>query len=89
MPFVNFNSPWFRCYSKAKLESDPNVLTFSVKAALDATTEALNQPGLEDDERKAILVAVQDLYVMERCEKRSKAAPDPAPLPIRSRLTRQ
>jgi hypothetical protein len=81
MPVLNFDSTWFRCYSKAKLESDPHALAIYVKAALDATTEALSQPGLEDDECKAILVAVEDLHVMER-EKRPKAAP--APLPVRS-----
>ena len=83
MPVLNFDSTWFRCYSKAKLESDPHALSIYVKAALDATAEALSQPGLEEDERKAILVAVEDLHVMER-GKLSKAAPDHAPLPVRS-----
>jgi hypothetical protein len=78
MPVLNFDSTWFRCYSKAKLESDPHALTIYVKAALDATTEAPSQPGLEDDERKAILVAVEDLHVMER-EKRPKLARAPLP----------
>jgi hypothetical protein len=81
MPVLNFDSTWFRCYSKAKLESDPYALAIYVKAALDATTEALNQQGLGDDERKAILVAVEDLHGMER-EKRSNVAP--APVPVRS-----
>jgi hypothetical protein len=37
-----------------------------LKTALDAIAEALNQQGLEDDERKAILVAVKDLYDMSK-----------------------
>ena len=65
MSVVNFKSKWFRCYSKAKLESDPNALGRYVKDALDATNEALIQPGLEDGERKAIVVAIQDLHLME------------------------
>jgi hypothetical protein len=66
MATVNFNSLWFRSYAGAKLESDPLTLPFYLKTALDATTEALSQQGLEDDERKAILVAVRDLYAMSK-----------------------
>jgi hypothetical protein len=59
MSAVNFNSVWFRSYANAKLESDPLSLPFFyLKAALDATAQARSQQGLEDDERKAVLVAV-------------------------------
>ena len=58
MSAVNFNSVWFRSYANAKLESDPLSLPFYLKAALDATAQARSQQGLEDDERKAVLVAV-------------------------------
>jgi len=57
---------WFRCYSKAKLESDPLTLRKYVQLALDATNEALIQPALEDVERQAIVVAIDDLRLMER-----------------------
>jgi hypothetical protein len=66
MSIVNFNSMWFRCYSKAKLESDPLTLRKYVQLALDATNEALIQPALEDVERQAIVVAIDDLRLMER-----------------------
>ena len=66
MSIVDFNSAWFRAYADAKLESDPQALSFYLKAALDATAEALAQQDLEDDQRKAILVAVEDLYAMHR-----------------------
>ena len=64
MSIVDFNSAWFRAYAEAKLESDTQALPFYLKAALDATAEALTQQDLEDDQRKAILVAVEDLYGM-------------------------
>jgi hypothetical protein len=66
MSIVNFNLMWFRCYSKAKLESHPPTLRKYVQVALDATKEALIQPGLEDGERQAIVVAIDDLHLMER-----------------------
>jgi len=66
MSIVDFNSAWFRSYANAKLESDPLTLSFYLKAALDATTEALSHKGSKDDERKAILVAVRDLYAMSK-----------------------
>ena len=66
MSAVNLNSTWFRCYSKAKLESDSNALVIYVRAALDAAEEALAQPDLEDGERRAVAVALEDLHRMER-----------------------
>jgi hypothetical protein len=56
MSIVNFNSMWFRCYSKAKLESDPLTLRKDVQLALDATNEALIQTGLEDGSAKPLLL---------------------------------
>lgn len=65
MSVIDLNSSWFRCYSKAKF-SEPDVLPIRVKAALEAANNSLMQPGLEDGERQAILVAIQDLHSMER-----------------------
>lgn len=62
---VNFNSVWVRSYANVKPESDPLSLTFYLKAALDATTR-LSHQGLEDDERKAVLATVRDLYDMSK-----------------------
>ena len=78
MSLLNFNSTWFHCYSEAKLESDPRTRSIYVKAALEVASDALNRQALEDDERNAILVAVEDLHCMER-EKQSNA-PRPEPL---------
>ena len=64
MSFVDLNSTWFRCYSKAKF-SDPSVVDINVKVALEAANNALIQRGLEDGQRKAVLVAIQDLHSME------------------------
>lgn len=66
MSAVNFNSTWFRCYSKAKFESDSNALVIYVHAALDAAEEALAQSHLDDGERMAITVALEDLHRIER-----------------------
>jgi hypothetical protein len=66
MSIIDFDSAWFRAYADVKLESDSQALPFYLKAALDATAEALTQQDLEDDERKAILVAIEDLYSMHR-----------------------
>ena len=66
MSTINLNATWFRCYSKAKLESDSDALVIYVRAALDAAEEALAQPHLDDGERKAITVAVEDLHRIER-----------------------
>jgi hypothetical protein len=79
MSIVNFNLMWFRCYSKAKLESHPPTLRKYVQVALDATKEALIQPGLEAGERQAIVIAIDDLQLMER----------EVLLPFRKRLRRQ
>jgi hypothetical protein len=68
MSVINFNSMWFRCYSQAKLESDPVALRTYVKVALDAIHQAILQPSLEDGERQAIVVAINDLHSMEREE---------------------
>jgi len=68
MSSINFNSTWFRCYSKAKFESDSEALHIYVKLALDAISEALTQPDLDDGERKALSVATEDLRLMERQE---------------------
>ena len=66
MSIVDFNSAWFRSYAKVKLEDDPYAVPSELKAAFDATAEALNQQDLEDDQRKAILIALEDLYAMQR-----------------------
>ena len=39
-----------------------------MKLVLDAISEALIQPNLEDGERKALSVAIEDLRLMERQE---------------------
>lgn len=83
MSLLNFNSAWFHTYSEAKLESDPRTRSIYVKAALEVASEALNQQSLEEDERKAILVAVEDLQAMER-EKQSNVSHRTTPLPVRS-----
>lgn len=64
MSAVNFNSTWFRCYSKAKFEEDPNALPAYVRAAIAAAEEALVQSNLEDGERRAIAAALSDLHQM-------------------------
>lgn len=66
MSAVNFNSTWFRCYTRAKFEEDPNALTAYVHAAIAAAEEALVQSNLEDGERRAIAAALSDLHQMDR-----------------------
>ena len=66
MPAVNFNSTWFRCYTRAKFETDSHALTAYVRAAIAAAEEALIQSNVEDGERRAIAVALSDLHRMER-----------------------
>ena len=65
MSLIDLNLTWFRCYSKAKF-SDPKVLHINVQVALEAANNALIQAGLAHGERKAIVVAIQDLQLMER-----------------------
>lgn len=68
MPSIRLNSKWFRSYSRALLEDDPNVARVYVKNALDVINETLKQSDLESDERKAISSAVHFLQLIEHQE---------------------
>lgn len=65
---VPLNSKWFQSYSRAVLESDPNLARIYVKDALDVLNEALAQSHLEANERKAISSAVHYLRLIEHKE---------------------
>jgi hypothetical protein len=64
VPFVDFNSPWFRCYSRAVLTDDTRARRRYVKAALNAVDETLRQPDLKE-EREAICAVVRTLQTIE------------------------
>ena len=68
VPSVPFNSKWFQSYSRAVLESDPNLARIYVKNALDVLNETLNQSLLKENERKAIASAIHYLRLIERQE---------------------
>jgi hypothetical protein len=68
MPSVALNSKWFQSYSRAVLESDPNVARTYLKIALDVINETLKQSDLENDERTAISSAVHFLQLIEHLE---------------------
>lgn len=68
VPSVPLNSQWFQSYSKAVLESDPNLARIYVKNALDVLNETLNQSLLKDNERKAISRAIYYLRLIEHQE---------------------
>lgn len=73
---ANPNSKWFRFYSRALVESDPDVARVYVKKALDAIDKKLSQPGLESKELHALSAAVHYLHLIEieHEELRRKAA---------------
>jgi hypothetical protein len=66
VPFVDFNSSWFRCYSRAILADDSRARRRFVKAALNAVDETLRQPGLKGEEREAICAVARELRTIER-----------------------
>ena len=68
MASVPNNSKWFQSYSRAVLESDPNLARIYVKNALDVLNETLNQSLLKENERKAIASAIHYLLLIERQE---------------------
>jgi hypothetical protein len=66
MAFLNLDSKWFQCYSRAVLEDDLRLRRIYVKDALNMISEALSRQGLEENEREAISVAAHELHLMER-----------------------
>jgi hypothetical protein len=66
MAFLNLDSKWFQCYSRAVLEDDLRLRRIYVKGALNLINEALSRQSLEENEREAISVAAHELHLMER-----------------------
>jgi hypothetical protein len=73
MPSVDLNSTRFRCYSRALLENDADVVRTYVKDALAVIDESQSRPGLKDNERESMQAAPRDLHLIER-QKLQKAA---------------
>jgi hypothetical protein len=63
--FVDFNSPWFRGYSRAVFTEDSRARRRFVKAALNAVDETLMQPDLRQEEREAICAVVRTLRTVK------------------------
>jgi hypothetical protein len=66
MAFLNLDSEWFQCYSRAVLTDDLRLRRIYVKDALNVINESLSRKGLEEDERQALSVAAHELHLMER-----------------------
>jgi len=66
LSFIPLNANWFRSYSRAVLEDDPDVARLFVKNAIDLINEKLKEPDLDNDERKAISSAVHVLRLVEQ-----------------------
>jgi hypothetical protein len=62
--FVNFDSKWFRSYSRVVLETNPEFARRYLDYALDAINEHLTKA--EEPERQAMLAALRDLQVLQR-----------------------
>lgn len=81
MTCLNLDSKWFRCYSRALLTDDLDLRRIYVMDALNVISEALSRQDLEEDERKVISVAANELHRMERerqKEKRFLTSPEAA-----------
>jgi hypothetical protein len=63
--FVNFDSKWFRSYSKVVLETNPSLARVYLGHALDAINEQLTKAP-EEMERQAMLAALRCLDIIER-----------------------
>ena len=63
--FVNFDSKWFRSYSRVVLETNPNLARMYLADALDAINEQLTKAP-EEAEREAMLAALCCLHVLQR-----------------------
>jgi hypothetical protein len=50
----------------ALFTDDPSARHIYAKAALDLMHETLRQPGVKEDERQAISVAIRELNLLER-----------------------
>jgi hypothetical protein len=67
---VDFESVWFKSYSKAVLESEPEAVRASIKKALEKINERLLVPDLSPHEREAIKSAERYLRVMGKTDLR-------------------
>jgi hypothetical protein len=65
MAFLNFDSEWFQCYSKAVSTEDLRLRRIYVNDALKMINEALSRQDLEENEREAISVAAHELHLIE------------------------
>ena len=65
MAFLNFDSKWFQCYSRAVLTDDLRLRRIYVKEALNLISEALSRQDLEENEREAISIAAHELHLIE------------------------
>ncbi len=63
--FASFSSkPWFRCYCRALLESDPALAEFYIQDAVITINQKLHDLNLEDDEREAMHAAAHYLKLI-------------------------
>ena len=65
---VDFQSEWFKLYSKALLESEPRVARELIKSAVCSIDERLCLPDLSNEEREAMLAAVRYLSLINETE---------------------
>jgi hypothetical protein len=70
--FVNTDSEWSQYYSKALLESNPDVARVLLSDTLEAISKRLSEPRLEDKERQSISVALRYVNLVLREEQQHK-----------------
>jgi formate-dependent nitrite reductase cytochrome c552 subunit len=69
--FANFDSKWFRSYSRVVLETNPDLARVYLGYAVDAIDEQLTKA--EEPERQAMLAALRDLQVLQRRTEKKNA----------------
>ena len=64
--FASFSSkPWFRSYSRALLESDPDLAEVYIRDAVVFINQKLHEPDLDDHERDAMRAATHYLKLIK------------------------
>lgn len=65
---LDFNSKWFRSYSRAVMESEPDIARIYIRDAFIEINNRLQQPNISDSEREAISLASHYLGLIQRVE---------------------
>jgi len=65
---LDFNSKWFRSYSRAVMESEPDIARIYIRDALIEINNRLRKPHISDSEREAMALASHYLDLIQRVE---------------------